>query len=360
MTVETIDEYGEMRGAPHTPAPPNGATRETAMPDDRARLGHYDAIPTRSRKGRTSFRVTARRPRHMTGLDHAREVTSASNYDVTGWADDFIRYQAALALGAGYVNEARDLLASFVPMLGSDAMSWEAIRHGDASDTDRYGVARHRSDVTADLARADAPTTRVIRGLRADGTPYRMVDRGSFGDAYSDRTATAPTIARMPARYSVRHAAGTRRDVPAIVRETVVCAPVTDLGHAVRDDCPQYVPAVVTALVAATGIPGKVWQGHRLVDAAPTSGKHRNAARTAARAEARAAAPRAEWADAAEALSGAIAARTSEIIVDGVRVVFGTPGSTGRFRAVLTYLDGTTRTIQARTAAPIARAIVNA
>jgi hypothetical protein len=53
--TDPCDAFAAMRGAPHTPAVPNGGTRETAMPDDRARLGHYDTVPTRSRKGRTSY-----------------------------------------------------------------------------------------------------------------------------------------------------------------------------------------------------------------------------------------------------------------------------------------------------------------
>lgn len=353
---DTRDEYGEMRGAPHVPTIPNGATRETAIPEWRARLGHYDTVPTRSRKGRTSYRVTARRPRHMTGLDHERQVTSASNYDVAGWADEYVRYQCALALGAGYVNESRAIAATFAPMLGTDAMSWEAIVRDDASAIDRHGVARHRADIAGGIFHGRDETTRVIRGRRSDGTPYVMTDAGTFGDAHTDRRVSASTVARHVPRYRLTIPRGVKRTPD--VRSTVVAGPLDVLGAPLADGTPEWTPATVSRLLAPSATDGMVWRGHRLTPATDPTVRARtgNAARDERRATVREV-TRAPWSDVAAEIAPHIGTE-STFTVHGVGVTLSAPGQTGRFRAHLVYADGSTRTVQARTADPVARAVM--
>lgn len=358
--AEPADAFGEMRGAEHTPTVPNGATRETAIPDWRARLGHYDAIPTRSRKGRTSFRVTARRARHMYGVDHTGAPVEATSYDVTAGATDWVRLQCWLGAHSstpGDVTAARAIAAEWVSLLGTEAHSWEQVIRRDQSATDAYGIARHRADVTADLAPASTPIVRVIRGIGADGRPYARTDHGTLGDAYTSRSTYEPTTARWAPRYSVPMPRGVTRK--PTTRQTVAEGPVASLGHAVRTDTPEWAPVTITSLVAPSHDDTRVWVGRTLV---PTSAAAARRDGTAARAErrkvARETAPRAEWADAADALSAAIDAGETTCTIEGVQVTLGRPGTTGRFRAVLTYLDGTSRTIQARTAAPVARAIM--
>jgi hypothetical protein len=343
-----------MRGAPTVPTVPNGATRETAIPEWRARLGHYDSTVTRSRKGRTSYRVTARRPRHMIGADSFGAVTGASNYDVRGWADEWVRYQCALALADGWVNESRDIAATFLPLLGTDAMSWEQLTYADASAIDRHGVARHRADITGGYFTSRDDIVRVVRGRRADGTPYRMIDRGRFGDAYSDRRVVRTTVARHVPRYRLTRVESARRRTTI---HTSVLGPVVDLGRADRSDTPEWTRATITRLVSPSTVDGMVWHGLRLVpiaDVAPSTGRQgkRDASRKVAR-EAR----RAPWADVADVVRPLIGAAGS-YDVHGCRLMLGAPGATGRFRATVTYADGTTRTIQSRTADPVARALV--
>lgn len=345
------EAWHETPGLPATRTTPNGRTPERSLPEWRARLGHYDAVATRSRKGRTSFRVTARRPRHMTGLDHDREVTSASNYDVTRWADDYVRYQVALAIGSGYVNEARDIAATFVPLAGTDAMSWEQVTRGDQSSVDSHGVARHRADIAGGIYNGREPIVRTIRGRRADGTPYVMTDAGTFGDAYTDRRIVPTHVAKHAPRYRLRLPRGVKRS--ATTRATMVVGPLDTLGAPVHD-VPEWVDATHSRLIAPSATTGKVWHGHSLVDASASAVKARtgNEARDDRRTEARA-----EWAPIADAIAPHIGTAGS-FDANGVTVTLTTPGATGRFRATLTYLDGTKRTLQARSAAPIARAVM--
>lgn len=70
--VDPSDVAGQAKGASYTPPVRSGATPERPTPD-RVR-GTFETVATRTRKGRSTFRVTRRHARFVVGLDPVRET----------------------------------------------------------------------------------------------------------------------------------------------------------------------------------------------------------------------------------------------------------------------------------------------
>ncbi|MCD6056528.1 MAG: hypothetical protein K0Q89_58 [Thermomicrobiales bacterium] len=187
--------------------------------------------------------------------------------------------------------------------------------------------ATHRTSLAGGLVNDRETVARTIRGRRGDGTPYVMTEHGEYGDAITDRSVptidTASHVTRTRLSMRPRKSDPTESTVDGV---TALLAPAADREH--------------------------VWHGHRLV---PRAGAVKSGSDTRKRRNAatRAAAP---WSPFVPAIAAAIGG-TDPVVVNGVTVRLTIPGDTGRFRAHLTYCDGSTATIQARTADRVARAV---
>lgn len=297
-------------------------------------LGHYDTIATRSRKGRSSFRVTARHPRYLVGTEAFRaehgDDVSVDSITLTHQADAWIRQNDPDA-------------ETFPALLGTEARAFSQVIHAGNGAVDEYGVARHRADVSDGLAGLPRD---VIRQYREDRLTARP---------------TAPYTARQIAR--TRLVARRRKTDPGVaygVTEGPTGRPRASF-YGVEIDARSDGRATPfserggLAIVSAGHDPSYVWVGHRKV---LRSGARTAAERKAAeRARKATPAPVAPWAQ-TEAMLAPIAASTERAgTCQGVTVTLTSPDPSGRFRATLTFTDGTTRTIRARTLAPVARAI---
>lgn len=188
-------------------------------------------------------------------------------------------------------------------------------------------TATHRTGIAGGLLSDSEHVSRTIRGRRADGTRYAVTEHGRYGDAITDRSVPTIDTASHPTR--VRLSMRPRKSDPT---------------ESTRDG--------VTELVAPASDREHLWHGHRLI---PRASAVRSGSDTRARrnARARAAAP---WTPFVPAVRAAIGT-TDPFTLNGVMVTLTLPGATGRFRARLTYCDGTTESIQARTPDRVARAI---
>jgi hypothetical protein len=155
-------------GFPVIVTAPSGSTREFALSDHAATMGHHASRVTRSRKGRTSFVVDAKRRGrlHAPITDEPSGLAAASSIDLVKLADVWLRRhddddgtwrtRIAGAESRGYLVGSHD--ASFAQVTPSLLLRGGTVANGKVHAAtladgcgmrgDAYGVAVH----TADLA----------------------------------------------------------------------------------------------------------------------------------------------------------------------------------------------------------------
>jgi len=174
----------------------------------------HDSRITRSRKGRTSFVVTARGTAQIVGSWYGTPVAGADDVQSFPVLADVLTSLGRLRHGLVGVK-ADDVLSitnmlypDLPPVLGTDRIAWATItpartgvrhdRHddgspdyGDWASADGCAVARHRTDLLAEL-----PQHATIAGIKADDLADERAHRGQM--------KAWPTRYRLPARHGRR------------------------------------------------------------------------------------------------------------------------------------------------------------
>lgn len=319
----------------------------------------HSVVSKRSNSGRVARRVVRAGRAYVTGPDPFRPDTGdairVDSVSLTKMADAWIMLNDPAATehectctdltervqrfrkgkpvmrDGAYAYDVRSLrachCAPFPSLLGTELRSFAEI---GPRDSFAHAVADHRTDIAGGLFSTNRDgIRRVIHGRRANGRPYVSTEHGPLADVVSDRRVATVTkltwIARS--RVSVR------------ARQS---DPVDSVNPATG----------VTELVAAHADRDLIWHGHKLVLRSAPKGRG-SKGQTARRRAVKASAP---WAPIAATIRAAMGEGSDSVEVNGVRITLGAPDAAGRFRATLAYCDGTTRTIRARTADPVARA----
>lgn len=389
---------------------------QETMSEHRTRVfGMSESVPVRSRKGRSTFKVTRHHRRYLTGPDPVRETIARLVDPATVTAEletvdvDAVRLDT-LTLAA---------IADAWIVANDPAMD-RPCTCDDLSDT---WIITRRGVVTWDPD-AQSYVTRERRVRRCHCRPFPALLGSDLGRSWQEMTprqmATGRPVARMRLRFPrarkseswsrVEHADGSittydehgRIVAPALVADRrerpamVTCEachgtggtsgpfPIGDASEhawAATIPLPRRAEAARGWMALPRGIvrpcdqchgsgtvPGRVvertaarpyaayWSGHVLARRAPSVREARQAA-SDAHVAATATPEASRWDECARTLSEALSAGETSLVLNGVHVRLTLPAG-GRFRATLTYCDGTTRTVQARTVGPVARAVM--
>lgn len=329
-----MDEYGRMvedlAGASlGVPAPErpvlNGRTPHYGVPEWRAAMGTPESIARRSRKGRSTYEVTAAGRRYMVGRDpftESGDLVMVDHRTLVDMAD------AWMALHDSPDECSCDDLTAVLPTFRA-RVTWNVPERG----------CQGPSLVSHDIERTGE---RVVRIRRCHCARYQRLLGldGGRRNSWQELTPGTSTNGRRPSRMSLR-APRRRASDPG--------APITHDGRVVAYGTSH---GRLTELCAPTGDASTIWHGHTLITRANARGK--NVARATRREAARA-----DWADESSVLVSALNATTEptvEVTFPGVTVTIRRDAGT-RWAVTIVRGDETVR-IRTRTVGPIARAIV--
>ena len=326
------DAYDPRRFISTGGAPANVGTPEHLV----ASRGTPDTVPVRSRKGRSTYEVSAGHVRHMVGPDPFTETGELVRIDHRTLVD---LADAWIAQNDPDIDRPCSCSDLTTTVLVLDRKTRAPIWH---TDRQCYLTAERR-----------------VRRCHCRPFPALMGLDGGRRNSWHERTPEDNSLRRPDERSTAR-----RQPRTALVtrfRTTDPGTPQTDAQGRITHRssiAPTADGGSVERIVSAWSDPSHVWHGHTLVMRAAAR-RNGNAARSAARAIRRASAPAPDWQPEADALASALAASdASEVTVEFPGVVVTVRRNVGtRWAVTLVRGDETVR-MRTRTVGPIARAVV--
>ena len=326
------DAYDPRRFVPTGGSPANVGTPERLV----AERGTPDTTPVRSRKGRSTYEVSAGHVRFMVGPDPFTDTGELVRIDHRTLVD---MADAWVALNDPEQDRPCTCTDLTTTVLVLDRKTRAPIWH---TDRQQYLTAERR------IRRCHCRPFPALMGL--DGGRRNAWHELTPRDDSQRRSGESSTARRQPrtalvARFRTTDPGVAQIDTEGRVTHRSTVTPLAEGGSVER-------------IVSAWADPSHVWHGHTLVMRAAAR-RNGNAARSAVRAQRRASAVAPDWAPEALALTEALnASDAPEVTVSFPGVAVTVRRNAGTRWAVTIVRGGETVRMRTRTVGPIARAVV--